>query len=63
VRKEGNKPLVMKASSVEAAEPRESRDDANGKVPAVRTASNKQFEKAQRKTSKLHAGLFQRLAK
>lgn len=35
----------------------------NGGPPAVRYASDEQFEKAHRKTSKLHAGLFRRLAK
>ena len=33
----------------------------NGK-PAVRYASDEQFRKAQKKTKKLHAGLFKRLA-
>ena len=38
-------------------------DDArdNGK-PSVRYASDEQFKKAQKKTSKAHAGLFRRLA-
>jgi hypothetical protein len=34
----------------------------NGKPPAARHASDEQFKKAHRKTSKLHAGLFRRLA-
>ena len=34
-----------------------------GKPPRIRTATKEQFEKAQRKTAKLHAGLFRRLAK
>jgi hypothetical protein len=33
----------------------------NGK-PAVRYASDEQFRKAHEKTSKIHAGLFRRLA-
>ena len=36
---------------------------ANGKTPAVRTASKQQFDKVHRKTSAQHAGLFRRLAK
>jgi hypothetical protein len=33
------------------------------KSAAVRRASKEEFEKSQRKITKLHAGLFQRLAK
>ncbi len=36
---------------------------ANGKTPGVHTASKEQFDKARRKTSAEHAGLFRRLAK
>ena len=35
----------------------------NGKASVVRTASKQQFDKAHRKTSAQHAGLFRRLAK
>lgn len=35
----------------------------NGTTSGVRTASKEQFEKAHRKTSAAHAGLFRRLAK
>jgi hypothetical protein len=39
------------------------REPKDGAQPArVRTASDEQFRKAQRKTSALHAGLFRRLA-
>ena len=34
----------------------------NGKSAEIRYASDEQFEKAHRKTSILHAGLFRRLA-
>jgi hypothetical protein len=36
---------------------------AEGKSSEIRYASDEQFEKAHRKTSTLHAGLFRRLAK
>jgi hypothetical protein len=36
---------------------------ANGKGSGVRIASKRQFDKAHRKTSAQHAGLFRRLAK
>jgi hypothetical protein len=57
--------LATRANSVQPPVPRESEEDRpdNGKPPRVRTASKEEFEKAQRKTSKLHAGLFRRLAK
>jgi hypothetical protein len=63
--KERNRQLVMKATPVQPPVPRKSEEGtrANGKPPRVRTASKEEFEKAQRKTSKLHAGLFRRLAK
>jgi hypothetical protein len=35
---------------------------ANGKTSGVRIASKQQFDKAHRKTSAQHAGLFRRLA-
>ena len=59
------KQLVMKANSVHPPVPHESEEStpANGRPPRIRTASKKQFEQAQRKTNKLHAGLFRRLAK
>jgi len=56
----------MKANSVQPPT-RDKEDDepavAERKSSEVRTASKEEFEKAQRKTSKLHAGLFRRLAK
>ena len=63
--KERNKQLVMKANSVQPPAPHESEEGVpgNGNSPRVRTASKEEFERAQRKTSKLHAGLFRRLAK
>ncbi len=35
----------------------------NGKPSGIRTATDAQFQKAHRKTSAQHAGLFRRLAK
>jgi hypothetical protein len=65
VKKEGTRPLAMKANSVQSPGPHESVGDTpvNAETPGIRTASKEQFEKAQKKTSKLHAGLFRRLAK
>jgi hypothetical protein len=65
VKKEGNKPPVMKGNSVEAPVVDETVQgtSSNAKASGVRAASKEQFEKAQQKTSKLHAGLFRRLAK
>jgi hypothetical protein len=40
----------------------ESNAAENGKPPVVRYASDTEFKKAHRKTGKLHAGLFRRLA-
>jgi hypothetical protein len=47
-----------------AKQPDKAQGDArgNGKPPAVRYASEEEFKKAHRKTNKLHAGLFRRLA-
>jgi hypothetical protein len=47
----------------QAAEPKIQEEQANGKTSGVRTASKQQFDKAHRKTSTQHAGLFRRLAK
>jgi hypothetical protein len=60
-----NKQLVMKANSVQPPALHESEEgtSVSRKPSGVRAASKEQFEKAQRKTSKLHAGLFRRLAK
>lgn len=65
MQKERNKQLVMKANSVQPPDLHESEEGAivSQKPSSVRVASKEQFEKAQRKTSKLHAGLFRRLAK
>jgi hypothetical protein len=59
----GNKRKATKAGSVRP--PYESGDDKNVglKTAGVLTASSEQFEQAQRKTSKLHTGLFRRLSK
>jgi hypothetical protein len=46
-----------------AVEPRIRQTPVNEKTPPVRTASKEEFDKAHRKTSTLHAGLFRRLAK
>lgn len=64
--KEAKKQLVTEGQLRAATGSREeSRDETsvNAKSPGVLIASKEQFEKAQRKTSKLHAGLFRRLAK
>jgi hypothetical protein len=45
-----------------AAEPQIRQTRVNGKTSAVRTASKEEFDKAHRKTSAQHAGLFRRLA-
>lgn len=52
-----NSPAI-EALKVQGQPPR-----VNGKTSAVRTASKEQFDKAHRKTSAAHAGLFRRLAK
>ena len=61
----GIKPLVMKANSVEPPAEHESVEQTSvaREKSDVRTASKEDFEEAQKKTSKLHAGLFRRLAK
>jgi hypothetical protein len=46
----------------EDTEPQVQEPRDNGKNSGVRNASKEQFEKAQRKTSAKHAGLFRRLA-
>jgi hypothetical protein len=48
---------------LKATEPQVLQPPDNGKNSVVRTASKEQFEKAHRKTSAKHAGLFRRLAK
>jgi hypothetical protein len=42
---------------------KEPRTPVNGRPSGIRTASEEQFQKAHRKTSAQHAGLFRRLAK
>jgi hypothetical protein len=61
VEKERNKELV-KAHSGPAHEASDN-GGASTATPAVRTTSKAQFDKAHRKTTKVHAGLFRRLAK
>jgi hypothetical protein len=58
VKKEGMK-------TVRPPDPHQPVEDPNVtlEAPRVRIASKEQFEKAQKKTSKLHSGLFRRLAK
>jgi hypothetical protein len=54
------------ATPVPAEAPSNAKEEAppvNGKPAGIRTASEEQFKKAQRKTSAQHAGLFRRLAK
>ena len=51
----------MKAKSV--APPASVEKPPTKAKPSVRTASKEQFDKAHRKTTALHAGLFRRLAK
>lgn len=65
MQKEGNQQFAVKPDSAQPPVPQESEEGsrANGKSPRIRTASKEEFEKAQRKTSKLHTGLFRRLAK
>lgn len=60
-----SKELVMKANPVKPPALNEEVEEtpANEKSSSARTASKEEFEKAQAKTSKLHAGLFRRLAK
>ncbi len=47
----------------QATEPQGQETRPNGNTPGVRIASKEQFDKAHRKTSAQHAGLFRRLAK
>jgi hypothetical protein len=61
VEKETSKDLASTSPQANGPEGQEPR--VNGKSARVRTASKEQFEKAQRKTSATHAGLFRRLAK
>ena len=57
--KERTNKLVTKANGVESSDVSQSVNANN----SPRTASKEQFDKAQRKTKALHAGLFRRLAK
>jgi hypothetical protein len=54
------KELVMNANSTEPPAGQEPKKTAK---PPVRYATKEEFEKADRKVSVLHAGLFRRLAK
>ena len=59
-----SKELVMKANRIPPAhQEAEGEARTSARRPKVRTATKEQFEKAQRKTSEVHAGLFRRLAK
>lgn len=49
--------------AAQATEPQGQETRVNGNPSGVRTASKQQFDKAHRKTSAQHAGLFRRLAK
>jgi hypothetical protein len=62
VEKERSKELITKANSVAPHEASD-KSGASTATPAVRTALKTQFDKAHRKTTKVHAGLFRRLAK
>jgi hypothetical protein len=53
----------LKPTPPQVTEPQPQERPVNGKTPGVRTASKEEFEKAHRKTSGQHAGLFRRLAK
>jgi hypothetical protein len=58
----------MKKEAIKATRPQAQQKPADDtgvvlEAPRLRIASKEQFEKAQKKTRKLHAGLFQRLAK
>jgi hypothetical protein len=61
VEKERSKELVKAHSG--AAHEASDNGGVSTATPAVRTASKAQFDKAHRKTTKVHAGLFRRLAK
>lgn len=54
---------VKTASDDRAVTAKEPKPRAAGKPSGIRTASEEQFQKAHRKTSAQHAGLFRRLAK
>jgi hypothetical protein len=62
---ERNKELVAKTNSVQPPTTRETDEEQPivRRSSKVKTASKEEFDKAQQKTSKLHAGLFRRLAK
>jgi len=51
------------SKKLQATEARGPETKVNGKTSSFRTASKEQFDKAHRKTSAQHAGLFRRLAK
>jgi len=53
----------LESTPPQAAEPQDQQTRGNGKTSEVRIASKQQFDKAHRKTSAQHAGLFRRLAK
>lgn len=53
----------VKAPPPKTAEPVGKETGDNGDPSGIRVASREQFEKAQRKTTSKHAGLFRRLAK
>ncbi len=57
------KSKALEPTLEQANEARGQEAPTNGKTPGVRTASKQQFDKAHRKTSAQHAGLFRRLAK
>lgn len=60
---ERTKELVKANRTVHTAQQEPEGEVRPSTRPAVRTATKDQFEKAQRKTSAVHAGLFRRLAK
>jgi hypothetical protein len=53
---------ALEPTPEQATEVRGQEAPADGKTPGVRTASKQQFDKAHRKTSAQHVGLFRRLA-
>lgn len=57
------KSKVPKPTPPRAAEPQHQETPGGGKPSSFRIASEQQFDKAHRKTSAQHAGLFRRLAK
>jgi hypothetical protein len=58
-----SKRLQPTSQATEARGPEKRGTGVSGKTPGVRTASKQQFDKAHRKTTVQHAGLFRRLAK